>query len=118
MQVREQDAGFGRTSDSPVGLLLEYLLFLFFLLGGAWNRIELGLEAAVGDSVVLNLDEVLDVVLVLGAFDLNRTALHLHDSIILDVYLASETLQLGLKSIFAPFIGIKHGRLRRQSFVP
>ena len=117
MQVGKQDAGFGRTTDPRVSLLLKQLLFLLFLVSCAGDRIKFGLEATVGDSVVLDLDQVLEVVLVFWAFNFDRAALHLHNPIILDVDFAREALKHGLKPFLA-VLRVIHLRLSRQHFVP
>ena len=117
MQVGEQDAGFGWAADPCVSLLLKQLFFLLFLISCAGDRIEFGLEATVGYSVVFDLDKVLEVVLVPGAFNFDRAALDLHNPIILDVDLAREALKHGLKPILA-VLRVIHLRLSRQHFVP
>jgi len=59
VQVAQINARFGRASDALVSRLHLSLLDLFLRLGCARDGVEFGVEAAVGDSVVFHLDEVL-----------------------------------------------------------
>ena len=99
MQVSEHDTGSRWAPNSRICLLLLNFLFLFFLLSCTWDCIEFRLKTAALNSIILNFHKILDVVFVLWTFDLDRTALYLHYSVILYVNLSRQTLQLGRKGV-------------------
>ena len=91
-QILKKDARFGLASDALVCLVHQDLLFLLLFVCGAWNGVQLRLEATVRDSVVLDLQVVLQIVVLTRTFNRNRRSLQLYDTIVFDVHFSCEPL--------------------------
>ena len=91
-QVLEKDARFGLASDALVCLVHQNLLLLFLFVCGAWNGVQLRLEATVRNSVVLYLQVVLQIVVLTRAFNRDRRSLQLYDAIVFYVHFSREPL--------------------------
>ena len=111
-QVLKKDARFGLAPDALVSLVHQDLLFLFLFVCGAWNGVQLRLEATVRYSVVLDLQVVLKIVVLTWAFNRNRRSLQLYDAIILDVHFSCESLNQCLIAVT-----IYIDRLRCKHFI-